>query len=115
MQKKNLQTGMLVRYRNGQFRRVFINNNDPNDDKSGFAGGGASGSRRLQWYDDDLTNKPSPNTLDVMAVYKPVSLVSMRYLDPEYHEIIWARDVPKLISDFTGIPVAFSFLESQAE
>ena len=91
MKKSDLKTGMIVKYRSGNYRTVF---KDTAFDCDFLAGGGTFND--LCHYDDNLLNDKQ-RCLDIMEIYSPSSKADiMRFYN--LGKTIWTRHETKKLT-----------------
>lgn len=91
MKKSDLKTGMIVKYRSGNYRTVF---KDTAFDCDFLAGGGTFND--LCHYDDNLLNDKQ-RSLDIMEIYSPSSKVDIMRCH-NLGKTIWTRHEAKKLT-----------------
>jgi hypothetical protein len=81
--KKDLKTGMLVKYKSGELRQVLIGTKHGD-----LLVAKDVGFNPLSNYDDYLNNHHGN---EIVAIYQPISMNRYRSFELEYCELVWSR------------------------
>ena len=90
---KDIKAGMLVKYRDGSLRKVHPDYEEKEGKMllSNPSSGADGGWTQLSNFDNELLNKGN-RSMDIMAVYVPVSNYKYCSLCLHDHNVIWERD-----------------------